>query len=84
MTRRHNNPQRDRHGRLALAVALLACLATASLVAASAPAKARSPGNRATGLQHDLDALVASGVPGAIVFIRDGRRVTRLAAQLKA
>jgi D-alanyl-D-alanine carboxypeptidase len=81
MTPRHINPQRG-HGRLAFAGALLACLATASLVAASAPAKPTSVGNRTTGLQHDLDALVAAGVPGAILFIRDGHRTTRLVAGL--
>jgi D-alanyl-D-alanine carboxypeptidase len=65
-----------------LSATILACLATASLVAASAPAEATSPANRATGLQHDLEALVAAGVPGAILFIRDGRRTTRLVAGL--
>jgi D-alanyl-D-alanine carboxypeptidase len=66
----------------AAAAAVLASLAMAALVAASAPAQATSPGNRAPGLQHDLDGLVAAGAPGAILFIRDGRRTTRLVAGL--
>jgi len=67
--------------RAAAAVALVS-LGMAALVAASAPAQATSPGDRAPGLQHDLDALVAAGAPGAILFIRDGHRTTRLVAGL--
>jgi D-alanyl-D-alanine carboxypeptidase len=33
-------------------------------------------------LQRDLDALVAAGAPGAILFVRDGNRIVRLAAGL--
>ena len=38
--------------------------------------------NRASGLQHDLEALVAAGAPGAILFVRDGERTTILTAGL--
>ena len=63
--------QNLRLGRLA-AAALLACLATA-LLAASAPAKPTPTANaRAAVLQQGVDGLVATGVPGAILFVRDG------------
>ena len=68
-----------RLGRLA-AAALLACLATA-LLAASAPAKPTPTANaRAAALQKGVDGLVAAGVPGAILFVRDGSSTLRLAA----
>ena len=68
-----------RLGRLA-AAALLACLATA-LLAASAPAKPTPTANaRAAALQKGVDGLVATGVPGAILFVRDGNSTLRLAA----
>ena len=68
--------------RLTLAGTILACLATAALLAASAPAKPTTAESNAAGLQKDLDALVAAGAPGAILFIRDGDHTTRLAAGL--
>ena len=69
--------QHVRLGRLA-AAALLACLATA-LLAASATAEPTSNENaRAAALQKDVDALVAAGVPGAILFVRDGDHTVRL------
>ena len=70
--------QHGRIGRLA-AAALLACLATA-LVAASAPAPATSA--RPAALQKDLDALVAAGAPGAVLFLRDGQRTVVLTGGL--
>ena len=71
--------QNLRLGRLA-AAALLACLATA-LLAASAPAKPTPTANaRAAALQKGVDGLVATGVPGAILFVRDGNSTLRLAA----
>ena len=73
--------QHVRLGRLA-AAALLACLATA-LLAASAPASRRPTENaRAAALQKDVDALVAAGVPGAILLVRDGDRTVRLTGGL--
>jgi D-alanyl-D-alanine carboxypeptidase len=69
--------------RLTLPATILACLATAALVAASAPAQPAAKTERnASGLQRDLDALVAAGAPGAILFVRDGKRVTHLTAGL--
>ena len=69
--------------RISLPATILACLATAALVAASAPAKpVAKTGSNVSGLQRDLDALVAAGAPGAILFIRDGDHTTRLAAGL--
>jgi uncharacterized protein involved in exopolysaccharide biosynthesis len=67
MTRenRHDDPSRVLRRRLALPAAILACLAAAALVTASAPAKpTASTVNSATGLQQDLNALVAAGAPG--------------------
>jgi D-alanyl-D-alanine carboxypeptidase len=60
-----------RHRTLILLGALLACVAAAAPAAASRPAPA---------LQSELDALVASGPPGAILLVRDGNRTTRLAS----
>jgi D-alanyl-D-alanine carboxypeptidase len=69
--------------RLMLPATILACLATAALVAASAPAMpTATSGRQASGLQQDLDALVAAGAPGAILFVRDGNRITQLTAGL--
>lgn len=69
--------------RLTLPGAILACLAAAAVVAASAPAgTATANVNRASGLQHDLEALVAAGAPGAILLVRDGKRTSVLTAGL--
>ena len=69
--------------RFTLPAAILVCLATAALVAVSAPAQpAVKTQSNASGLQKDLDALVAAGAPGAILFVRDGGRITSLAAGL--
>ena len=70
-----------RLGRLAV-TALLACLAT-TLLASSAPAKPTSTANtQATALQRDLDALVAAGIPGAILIVRNGNHTVRLTGGL--
>ena len=69
--------------RFTLPATILVCLATAALVAVSAPAQpAVKTQSNASGLQKDLDALVAAGAPGAILFVRDGGRITSLAAGL--
>jgi D-alanyl-D-alanine carboxypeptidase len=62
--------------RFAVAGAILAGLATAGIAGASAPGAAPTT----AGLQQDLDALVAAGAPGAILFVRDGNRTIRLTA----
>ena len=47
--------------------AILACLAAVAVVAASATAKTTTANaNRASDLQHDLEALVAAGAPGGV------------------
>ena len=69
--------------RYTLPTTILACLATAALAAATAPAKPTDTADsRASGLQRDLDAVVAAGAPGAILLVRDGNRITRLTAGL--
>jgi D-alanyl-D-alanine carboxypeptidase len=70
-----------RPGRLTAAVVLI-CFA-AALVAASAPGNPTGTGNtRAAALQKDVDALVAAGVPGAMLLVRHGDRTVRLTAGL--
>ena len=55
--------------------ATLSCLAAAAVITASAMATPRTATDTETaGLQHDLEALVAAGAPGAILFVRDGDR----------
>jgi D-alanyl-D-alanine carboxypeptidase len=68
--------------RLALPGTVLACLAMAALVAASAPARPTTTDSNAAGLQKDVDALVAAGAPGAILLVRDGTRTVRVTAGL--
>jgi D-alanyl-D-alanine carboxypeptidase len=69
--------------RLALSGTILAGLAAAALLAASAIATPQTTAStRAPNLQEDLDALVAAGVPGAILVIRDGKRTVSLASGL--
>lgn len=85
MTRMHLGQSPSRHPRRRFAVpgALLACLAVAALVAVSAPAKpTATAGSGPAGLQQDLDALVAAGAPGAILFVRTGNRTVQLTAGL--
>jgi CubicO group peptidase (beta-lactamase class C family) len=58
-------------------------LAAAALCAPGAASAADEPqGDRSAGhgsaLRHALDRYVASGVPGAVVLVRDGDRVTRV------
>src|SRR3954464_14396307 len=64
--------------KIAFSLALLALAAAAPAVAASA-ARDRSAG-RETKLQHALDRVVATGVPGAVLLVREGRRTIRLAS----
>src|SRR3954454_8930657 len=46
----------------------------------AAPAPAASATARRTALRHALHAVVAAGVPGAVLLARDGRRTIRLAS----
>jgi D-alanyl-D-alanine carboxypeptidase len=77
-------PKRTRvRRRLALSGAILAGLTVASLLAASAIATPpTTKSTRAQQLQNDLDALVAAGVPGAILVIRDKDRTVSIASGL--
>src|SRR4051794_27622672 len=58
-----------------LALALLGLAAAAPAAPASA---AREPSaGRETKLQRGLNQVVAAGVPGAVLLVREGRRTTR-------
>src|SRR5215211_3673418 len=63
--------------RLPLAAATLAALAVA-LLGASAVANPATTTSRHADLQNDADALVAAGVPGAILVIRSGDHTVRI------
>jgi D-alanyl-D-alanine carboxypeptidase len=78
----HPKPTRG-FRRLALSGAILAVLTAAGLLAASGIAvPATTKSTSAPRLQEDLDALVAAGVPGAILVIRDGNRTVSIASGL--
>ena len=86
MTRmtRHQSSSRGLRRRLAISASILACLAAAALVAASAPAQSTiTTDTHATGLQQDLDALVAAGAPGAILLVRNGTHTVQLTAGMR-
>ena len=72
-----------RHGMLAHATTIVACLVVVAIAATCAAAEpaARNVDSPAS-LRHDLDALVAAGAPGVILFLRDGDHTTWLAAGL--
>ena len=83
MTRinRHRSSSRGLGRRLAIPASILACLGAAALVAASAPAQSTTTTDtHATGLQRDLDALVAAGAPGAILLVRNGAHTVQFTA----
>ena len=71
--------RRARRPRLLLSV--LAGLALAALLTTSAAARPLDE-TRAPDMQAGLDSLVDQGVPGAILFVRDGGRTSRLASGL--
>jgi D-alanyl-D-alanine carboxypeptidase len=75
------NLSRALRSRVAVPGAILVCLATAALAAAPANPGA-STRSDAAGLQAGLDAVVAAGAPGAILFVRNGSRTIQLAAGL--
>ena len=82
-TNRHPNPSRGPRRGFAVPVAILACLATALLLAAGATAKpAATRGSLAAGLQNDVNAVVAAGAPGAILLIRNGNSTVRITSGL--
>ncbi len=63
----------------ALAAVALAALAVPSVSSAGASGVAR-PASDAAVLRHQLRALVAAGVPGAVLLVKDGDEQLRLAA----
>jgi D-alanyl-D-alanine carboxypeptidase len=74
---------RGRRRKLAPLAAIFACLTAAVVIAAAAMAKPMATSAQpAPRLQKDLDALVAAGAPGAILFVREGNRTVRLSAGL--
>jgi D-alanyl-D-alanine carboxypeptidase len=66
-----------------LSTLAVVCVAAAALAAASAgAARTHRTAGGPDGLQKSLDALVAAGAPGAILFVRDGAHTTQLSAGL--
>ena len=65
----------------AAALAVVAVAALAGPAASSAGASgAAQPGSDAAALRHQLRALIAAGVPGAVLLVKDGGEQLRLAA----
>src|SRR3954452_3404178 len=62
---------------VALALAMFTLTLAAAVGASPSSARDRSPG-RAPKLQRQLDGVVAAGVPGAVLLVRDGDRTIRL------
>ena len=66
---------------LILGAAAALSLVAAGSSAASASRNAAPPGNAQ--LRAALDGVVAAGVPGAVVLVRNGDRTVRLASRLR-
>src|SRR5262249_22293428 len=77
LTHRWSSGRRNRNAILGAAV--FGCLALALAGTASA---SPSQGNQRQDLQRDLDALVAGGAPGAILFVRGPHGEARLTSGL--
>jgi D-alanyl-D-alanine carboxypeptidase len=60
-------------------VQAIAAICSAVVVCAGAQAATTAPPDRVS-LQEALDRLVAAGVPGAVLLVRDGNRTLRLAS----
>jgi D-alanyl-D-alanine carboxypeptidase len=67
-------------GKAARCAGLCGVLALVGLVAAAAPASAARPASPAPKLQQAMEELVAAGVPGVVVLIREGDRTIRLSS----
>jgi D-alanyl-D-alanine carboxypeptidase len=82
MTNAHDSTPTQPPRRLLAVVALVVACATAAAIGATvAIAKPTSAANaRTAALQKDLDRFVALGLPGAILFARDGSATMRLAS----
>ncbi len=68
--------RRPAHQKLPMRLAILIGL-TAVVCIAAAGAVANPAGTHAVNSQEDVDALVAAGATGAILFVRDGDKTTR-------
>jgi len=71
----------SRRRTIELTGAILACLATAVFVVASAAATPSSQRTK-TSLQQDANALVSAGAPGVVLFSRDGNRTISVTSGL--
>jgi D-alanyl-D-alanine carboxypeptidase len=69
------------HQKTSIRLAILGCV-TAFACLAAAGAMASSAESHAAGLQQDVDALVAAGATGAILYVRDGNKTTRFTGGL--
>ena len=78
---RQRRQERRRSMRPRSLVAALLALSLASVLASSAAARPLTE-TRTPDLKADLDALVAEGVPGAILFVRGSQRTVRAASGL--
>jgi D-alanyl-D-alanine carboxypeptidase len=79
----HRSPAVRRGRKRAVWGAMLSCSMAAAVIAASALATPKTATNtEAAGLQKDVDALVAAGAPGVILFVRNGNRTVRFTAGL--
>jgi D-alanyl-D-alanine carboxypeptidase len=82
---RHSTPPRleprpRRRRTVVAAVSILACLMVLLVVTASSATANPMAGGDMSALQSDLNALVASGAPGAILLVRGRDGTTRLTA----
>ena len=67
------------HHKLLIAAAALLLAAVTGATALASTVARRTAASKAPSLQRDVDALVAGGAPGAILFVRDGNQTSRYA-----
>jgi D-alanyl-D-alanine carboxypeptidase len=68
--------------RLSLLATTLVCLIAAAVAASASAEPTSTTAGQASGLQKDLNAVVAAGAPGAMLIVQDGARTVRLTAGL--
>ena len=79
----HPSERLVRRKGIALGGAMLGCLMAVVLVAPAAIAKPKTAVSAQSGsLQKSVDRLVAAGVPGAILVVREGKRAIRISSGL--
>jgi D-alanyl-D-alanine carboxypeptidase len=78
MTTRAAHVESTPRRKLPLTAAILAGLAAAALLGASAMANPATSTSRHADLQRDADALVAAGLPGALLVVRNGDHTVRI------